>query len=189
MKNKFAVVRTEHTESFCDEPSVLRTFTDKREAVAFIKECVEKSLREFPQEERTDWNIVRSGDGRRGFYDYGCAWTILDLSEKEPGDEDWTNKYGVPHHDYELVFADGGTLMVDIADEDDWGNIQECGPDDLYCEDDWEEAVGYGNDCDGHRKIAVVRDLENEGTEWHGTKPVLTWFKEYVAPYAKNYSC
>lgn len=52
-----------------------------------------------------------------------------------------------------LHFANNETKAIDLGDESDWGNIQQCTPDDC---DDWEDSIGYGNDVDGHKKIIKV---------------------------------
>ncbi len=54
-----------------------------------------------------------------------------------------------------LHLADGSEVMVDLGDDEDWGDIQDCVPGD--CED-WEGALGWGNDEDGHIKIESVTD-------------------------------
>lgn len=86
----------------------------------------------------------------------------------------------VPSHGYELTLADGREIVIDIACEEDWGNVQPCLPDD--CED-WENSVGWGNDEDGHEKIVDVYDCE---TETH--LDPSAWAEERVWCYAKYYS-
>lgn len=53
----------------------------------------------------------------------------------------------------DLHLANGTVKHVDLGDEEDWGNIQQCDSDD--CED-WENSIGWGNDEDGHIKIVKV---------------------------------
>lgn len=89
------------------------------------------------------------------------------------------NKFGVPHHRYLLRLANGETKLADIGCEDDWGNVQQCLPND--CED-WNTSVGWGNDEDGHVKIIMVVDMET-----HDYLKVRRW-AGYVWGFADNYS-
>ena len=90
------------------------------------------------------------------------------------------NKFGVPYHKYRIKLIDGSTREIDVGYEEDWGNIQQCTPDDC---DDWEKSVGYGNDEDGHIKIVKVIDLE----KCLAIDPML-WAKNFVWKYVENYS-
>ena len=90
------------------------------------------------------------------------------------------NKYGVPCHRYELALADGGRVTMDVASEEDWGDVGRCCPGDC---DDWENAIGWGNDADGHRKITAVTDCET-GESLDPRR----WAEERVWPYVSNYS-
>ena len=90
------------------------------------------------------------------------------------------NKYGVPCHRYELALADGSRVRMDVACEEDWGDVGRCCPGDC---DDWENAIGWGNDADGHRKITAVTDCETG----ESLDP-RHWAEELVWPYATNYS-
>ena len=90
------------------------------------------------------------------------------------------NKFGVPYHRYILLLANGEYVSMDVGYEEDWGNVQECSPDDC---DDWETAVGWGNDLDGHVKIIRVYD-EEEGFYIR----TLEWAKTRVWCYADNYA-
>mgnify|MGYP003290469635 CR=1 FL=1 len=65
------------------------------------------------------------------------------------------NKYGVPYHEYEIILNNGESKVIDVGCEEDWGDIQGCVPDDC---DDWQDSLGWGNDCDGHIKILKVTD-------------------------------
>ena len=91
-----------------------------------------------------------------------------------------TNKFGVPYHRYDLLLANGMHLSMDVGYEEDWGNVQQCLPDDC---DDWETAVGWGNDFDGHVKILRVFD-EDEGNYMQ----VMAWAKKRVWCYVDCYS-
>ena len=66
-----------------------------------------------------------------------------------------THKFRLAKEPYEctLHLADGTSVDVDLACEEDWGDIQGCLPDDC---DDWQDSLGWGNDCDGHIKIVKV---------------------------------
>lgn len=55
-----------------------------------------------------------------------------------------------------LHLANGKTVEIFTGDEEDWGNVQDCTPGDCK---DWETALGWGNDADGHVKILKVTDL------------------------------
>lgn len=88
---------------------------------------------------------------------------------------------GVLGHEYTITLADGDTKTVNVGCEDDWGNIQQCVPDDC---DDWETSVGWGNDEDGHIKIV---DVVDEETGEH-IEP-LKWAKDRVWCYVDYFSC
>ena len=72
------------------------------------------------------------------------------------------NKFGVPYRRCVLRLADGRVVTMDVGCEEDWGNVQPCLPDDCP---DWETAVGWGNDADGHVQIVSVVDPET-GRVW-----------------------
>ncbi len=93
-----------------------------------------------------------------------------------------TNKFGVPHHEYTLVLENGNELTIDVGCEEDWGNVQECISDDC---DDWETAVGWGNDDEGHVKIVSVVDNEN-GKQFSN---IRKWAENRVWKYQDNYTC
>ena len=93
------------------------------------------------------------------------------------------NKFGAESHRYQLFFKDGGNAIVDVANEEQWGDIQMCTPED--CEN-WVTSIGYGNDFDGHRVIVKVIDLET-GAELEGCN-VGWWYDNEVSVYADNYS-
>lgn len=90
------------------------------------------------------------------------------------------NKYGVPYHSYNITLINGTEINIDVGYEEDWGNIQQCTPDDCP---QWENAVGYGNDLDGHTEIIKVIDNETdiEIDPWK-------WANECVWKYVDNYS-
>ncbi len=92
-----------------------------------------------------------------------------------------TNKFGVPFHAYTITLSNGEEILVDVGEEDDWGDIQECTPGD-DCRD-WRTAVGWGNDADGHVEIVKVVD-EETGRELD----VREWAEKCVWAYADNYS-
>lgn len=95
-------------------------------------------------------------------------------------DEITTNEFGVPYHSYTVFLANGDSFAVEVGDEDDWGNVQECSPDDC---DDWETAVGWGNDADGHIKIVkVIDDFTGEELD------VREWATQRVWSYVDCYS-
>lgn len=54
-----------------------------------------------------------------------------------------------------LHLASGGSRRVDLACTEDWGNIQDCYPDECRR---WP-ALGWGNDEDGHIEIVHVTDV------------------------------
>lgn len=54
-----------------------------------------------------------------------------------------------------LHLADGRDVKVDLATADDWGNIQDCYPDECKR---WP-ALGWGSDADGHVEIVRVTDI------------------------------
>ncbi|MCR5414309.1 MAG: hypothetical protein K6F50_06240 [Kiritimatiellae bacterium] len=56
-----------------------------------------------------------------------------------------------------LHLADGTDVVADLAVEDDWGSVQDCMPGDC---DDWESALGWGNDADGDVKIESVSGVD-----------------------------
>ncbi len=90
------------------------------------------------------------------------------------------NKFGVPYHSYTLRLANGDEVRMDVGYEEDWGNVQQCMPDDC---DDCFESVGWGNDMDGHLKIVDVVDDETEES-----LVVHEWAKYCVWCYVDNYS-
>ena len=90
------------------------------------------------------------------------------------------NRFGVPYHCYTLSLQDGRKILIDVGCEEDWGDVQGCLP--YECED-CENAVGWGNDSDGHIKIVGVVD-EETGLNID----VGTWAERLVWPYAENYS-
>lgn len=53
-----------------------------------------------------------------------------------------------------LHLVDGQCIPVDLAAPEDWGDIQECFPDECR---KWP-ALGWGNDSDGHTEIDFVTD-------------------------------
>jgi len=57
-----------------------------------------------------------------------------------------------------LHLAGGGTKQVDLATAEDWGDIQDCYPDECR---KWP-ALGWGNDADGHVEIVRVTDMDGE---------------------------
>lgn len=91
-----------------------------------------------------------------------------------------TNKFGVPYHDYEIFLIDGTKKIVNVGYEEDWGNIQQCTPDDCP---EWQDSIGWGNDLDGHTEITKVIDLETDEV----LNP-LYWAKNFVWKYVNNYS-
>ena len=99
-----------------------------------------------------------------------------------------TNKYGVPYHSYRILLADGEEDEIDVGIEEEWGNVQECGPDDKV-KGRWDKAVGWGNDEDGHVEIVRVEDGE-DGTVWElgGKRTPLQWALERVWCHAAKYS-
>lgn len=76
-----------------------------------------------------------------------------------------------------LHFANHKTKEIDLGDECDWGNIQPCIPGDCK---DWENAIGYGDDCHGHKKIVKV-------TDFYGTVIPLDEFKRDVEDFIIYY--
>lgn len=90
------------------------------------------------------------------------------------------NKFGVPYHCYTLLLANGEEVRMDVGYEEDWGDVQECLPDDC---DDWIDSVGWGNDEDGHVKIVGVVDDETGKN-----MDVCEWAKKRVWSYVGNYS-
>lgn len=94
------------------------------------------------------------------------------------------NTRDVPYHVYELKMADGTSKIVDVGDEDDWGNLQDCTPGDCT---DWMFAIGYGNDNDGHVRIVRVLDTEDNSV-WSGNSAVRSWYQSCVACFTENYS-
>lgn len=96
------------------------------------------------------------------------------------GEERRINKFGVPHHRYMLTLENGKTLSMSVGYEEDWGFVQQCGPDDTRY---WKTAIGWGNDADGHIKIVAVVD-EETGESLN----VRQWAKEDVWSYANCYS-
>lgn len=57
-----------------------------------------------------------------------------------------------------LHLAGGGTKRIDLACAEDWGNIQDCAPDECR---NWP-TLGWGNDADGHVEIVRVTDMDGE---------------------------
>lgn len=98
-----------------------------------------------------------------------------------------TNKYGVPYHSYMIFLANGEEKMIDVGIEEDWGDIQGCLPGDVL-KSKCSNAVGWGNDGDGHVEIVKVVDLE-DNTIWAiGTKHTpRQWAMERVWCYSDNY--
>jgi hypothetical protein len=108
--------------------------------------------------------------GNKGYL-YNIATGKVVAVLKTEGDETvihpfpWGNekphKFRLAKEPYEctLYLADGTSVDVDLACEEDWGDIQGCLPDD--CED-WQNSLGWGNDCDGHIKILKVTDKNDK---------------------------
>lgn len=192
---KYLVVSCEHTESCCEMPMLLGSFNTRKDAEEFREKMIMKSLAEFEDEEEVETGLVQSfndDDSPK----YGYAIAILEFKDDDSPsvcetDDDCDgrerNKYDVPYHCYRIVFYDGTDMSVDVGDEDDWGNLQHCNPYDECCKDDWENAIGYGNDCDGHKKIIRVIDME-DGSEWIGNNAISSWYADCVANYVDNYS-
>ena len=89
-----------------------------------------------------------------------CEIVIHDCN---PRNRNLTIRYASEPYICCLYLKDGTSKMVDLGDEEDWGNIQQCGPDDC---DDWKNAIGWGNDEDGHIKIVkVTRIVDDEEVE------------------------
>ena len=107
---------------------------------------------------------------------------INDMHVRLPGTNEGRsiNKFGVPYHSYTLLLANGEAVRMDVGYEEDWGNVQQCMPDDC---DDGFKAVGWGNDEDGHLKIVGVVDDE---TGKH--MDVCEWAEKRVWSYVDNYS-
>ena len=62
-----------------------------------------------------------------------------------------------------LYLENGDVKHIDLGSSEDWGNIQQCTPDDCK---DWENSIGWGNDEDGHIKIKkVTTDVYGEEVE------------------------
>lgn len=57
-----------------------------------------------------------------------------------------------------LHLADGRLVDVDLACPEDWGDIQDCSPDECR---KWP-ALGWGNDADGHVEIVCVTDIDGK---------------------------
>ena len=87
------------------------------------------------------------------------------------------NKFGVPYHCYALTLADGREIGIDVGDEEDWGNVQQC------FTDKGKECVGWG-DADVWTEVVKVVDNDN-GKELD----VMKWAKECVWNYVDEYSC
>jgi len=94
------------------------------------------------------------------------------------------NKFGVPYHSYALGMDDDSVVIMDVGYQEDFGDVQHCNPEDC---DDWTEAVGLGNDEDGHLKIVKVEDLDGDRV-WEGNAQVKEWAETCVWCYTKNYS-
>ena len=90
------------------------------------------------------------------------------------------NKFCVPYHAYTLTLENGEVLTMNVGYEDEWGNVQQCFLGDI---EHWEEAVGWGNDVDGHIKIVAVVDAET-GESLN----VRQWAKNNVWVYVNCYS-
>ena len=107
---------------------------------------------------------------------------INDMHVRLPGTNEGRsiNKFGVPYHSCTLLLANGEAVRMDVGYEEDWGNVQQCMPDDC---DDGFKAVGWGNDEDGHLKIVGVVDDE---TGKH--MDVCEWAENRVWSYVDNYS-
>lgn len=177
---KYLVLATEHDESYSNAPMVCGTFDTMDHAKEFIRKAVKKSLVEFPDEVEESFGVVRSFD-ENGYPTYGCVWSIVKVDDTKKKD---VNKFGVPHESYGMWLENGNEIRVDIGNEDDWGNIQECVPGDCK---DWENSIGWGNDADGHIKIVNAYSYDTANS-WNGTDAVRSWFDTRVAVWAKNYS-
>lgn len=177
---KYVVLCTEHDETYSQKPMVCGKFDTITQANSFISDAVCKSLMEFPKEQEEGFGVVREYD-EDGFPTYGCVWSVVRIAEEM---NMGTNKFGVPYEKYSLWFDNGTGIGVDIGNEDDWGNIQECAPGDCK---DWENSIGFGNDADGHLKIVSV-DSKQSNDSWIGTDAVRSWFDTKVKVWAKNYS-
>ena len=175
---KYIVIATEHDTSFDTEPTVLATFDNKNDAEAYVRKAVADSLNDFPDEAQEGNNLVCSYDNNN-CRNYGCVWSIINVPE---GNEGLCNKYGVPVKIYDLHLKSGKIKSIDISNEEEWGDIQQCIPNDC---DDWKYSIGYGNDIDGHDKITLV--TSSVGECWEGNAEVMLWFDTMIAPYASNY--
>ena len=90
------------------------------------------------------------------------------------------NKYGVPYHKYEITLANGDVKYVDVAVEEEWGNIDRIYRDAGF--GNMVECVGYGNENDGHIEIIGVVDCESD----RHYSP-LEWADKCVWIYIDNY--
>lgn len=90
------------------------------------------------------------------------------------------NKFCVPYHAYKLTLENGEVLTMNVGYEEEWGNVQQCFLGDI---EHWEEAVGWGNDVDGHIKIVAVVD-EETGKSLN----VRQWAKNNVWVYENCFS-
>lgn len=73
----------------------------------------------------------------------------------------------IPQHGYSLTLANGDEIIMDVSNEDDWGNVQQMVWGDYFNEhevdpEDGLDRVGWGNDSDGHIEIVDVFDCETE---------------------------
>lgn len=94
--------------------------------------------------------------------DHGqCEIVIHDSNSKN---RNLTIRYASEPYVCYLYLKNGRTRAVDLGDEEDWGNIQQCNPDDDCV--NWKTAIGWGNDEDGHIEIIkVTRIIDNEEVE------------------------
>ena len=71
-----------------------------------------------------------------------------------PSDASVTVREAKKPYQCTLHLADGSDVWVDLACTEDWGDIQDCSPDECSR---WP-ALGWGNDSDGHVEIIGVTD-------------------------------
>lgn len=95
-----------------------------------------------------------------------------------------TNAYGVPSRVYAIQFEDGEWREVDVAEEDDWGNIQRFTR--PFGKERRVNAIGFGGDAEGFKAVVRAEDVES-GEEWDTPEKVYEWWRDKISVYADHY--
>ena len=178
---RFMTVKTTYNEHGAILPPTFDGIFDSRDnAIRRIEGCVSSVLDKSPSNGRRTWNEVC------GKY-CKMRWDIIEVNDDLGFARNYSanecNDRGVPFHVYRITTDDGHDFEVDVAVEEEWGDVQRVN---ALIGNDHIDAVGYGNDETGIRRIEFVADLDGR-SKWTGDEEVRKWYYERVAVYGENY--